>query len=208
MNIGSILAISCLYLNTAAMSSVSFQNFKNHFLIAMPSMTDPSFAETLTIICEHGPEGALGIVVNRPSVLSMSEIFRQIGIDSHEHSEVGQHTVYSGGPVSQERGFVLNSGESSWDSSLEVCSGLQLVTSTDVLVAMAKGKGPKRALVALGYAGWGAGQLEKEISENAWLTCEADSSIVFDTPYHRRLSAAASTLGVNINLISGQVGHA
>ncbi|WP_419533789.1 YqgE/AlgH family protein [Endozoicomonas sp.] len=190
------------------MSSVPFQNFKSHFLIAMPSMADPSFAETLTIICEHSPEGALGIVVNRPSTLPMSEIFRQVGIDNHEQSEVSQHAVYSGGPVSQERGFVLNSGESSWDASMEICPGLQLATSTDVLVAMAEGKGPKQALVALGYAGWGAGQLEKEISENAWLTCEADPSIVFNTPYHQRLSAAANTLGVNINLISDQVGHA
>ncbi|USE36509.1 YqgE/AlgH family protein [Endozoicomonas sp. SCSIO W0465] len=190
------------------MSSVPFQNFKSHFLIAMPGMVDPSFAETLTIICEHSPEGALGIVVNRPSTLPMSEIFRQIGIDHHEQSAVSQHAVYSGGPVSQERGFVLNSGESSWDTSLEICPGLQLTTSTDVLMAMAEGKGPKQVLVALGYAGWGAGQLEKEISENAWLTCEAHPSVVFDTPYHLRLSAAASSLGVNLNLISDQVGHA
>lgn len=190
------------------MSSVPFQNFKSQFLIAMPSMADPSFAETLTIICEHSPQGALGIVVNRPSNLPMSEIFRQIGIGGYNQSDSSKDAVYSGGPVSQERGFVLNSGESSWDASLEICPGLQLATSTDVLVAMAEGKGPKQALVALGYAGWGSGQLEKEISENAWLTCEANPSIVFDTPHHLRLSAAANTLGVNLNLISDQVGHA
>lgn len=190
------------------MSSVPFQNFKSHFLIAMPSMADPSFSETLTLICEHSPQGAVGIIVNRPSPLAMGEIFRQVGIGNYDQTDISQHSVYSGGPVSQERGFVLNSGESSWDASLDICSGLQLATSTDVLVAMAEGKGPKQALVALGYAGWGAGQLEKEISENAWLTCEATPSIVFDTPYHLRLSTAANTLGVNLNLISDQVGHA
>ncbi|MFK0571491.1 YqgE/AlgH family protein [Endozoicomonas sp.] len=205
---GLRLAINGVSPNTPAMSSVPFQNFKSHFLIAMPNMADPSFSETLTIICEHSPQGALGIVINRPSTLAMSEIFRQVGIGDYDQSDSSKHAVYSGGPVSQERGFVLNSGEASWDASLEICPGLQLATSTDVLVAMAGGTGPKQALVALGYAGWGAGQLEKEISENTWLTCEADPSIVFDTPYHLRLCAAANTLGVNLNLISDQVGHA
>lgn len=206
--VSSILAINNLSPDTAAMSSVPFQNFKSHFLIAMPGLVDTSFAETLTIICEHSPEGALGIVVNRPSTLPMSEIFHQLGIANHDQTAVSRHAVYSGGPVAQERGFVLNSGESSWDGSLEISPGLQLATSTDILVAMSEGKGPKQALVALGYAGWGAGQLEQEIANNAWLTCEADTSIIFDIPYHLRLSAAANILGVNLNLISDQVGHA
>ncbi len=190
------------------MSSVPFQNFTNHFLIAMPAMADSFFAQTLTIVCEHSPAGALGFVVNRPSNLMMSEIFRQMGIDEYASTEVGSHEVYSGGPVSRERGFVLNSGEYQWDACVPISPGLQLVTSADILVAMAEGKGPRQAMVALGYAGWGAGQLEKEIAHNIWLTCEAQPAIVFDTPYHQRLSAAASTLGVDLSLISDQVGHA
>ncbi len=190
------------------MSSVPFQNFTNHFLIAMPAMADPFFAQTLTIVCEHSPEGALGFVVNRPSNLMMSEIFRQMGIHHYASADIGSHAVYAGGPVSRERGFVLNTGEYRWDASVQISSGLQLVTSSDILVAMAEGKGPRQALVALGYAGWGAGQLEKEIAQNVWLTCEAEPAIVFDTPYHLRLSAAASTLGVDLSLISDQIGHA
>lgn len=190
------------------MSSISFQNLKSHFLIAMPSMADPSFAETLTLICEHSPKGTLGIIVNRPSSLQIGEIFRQVGISAHNTKKRSHHAVYSGGPVSQERGFVLNTGEFEWDSSLDICQGLQLVTSTDILIAMADDKGPNHSLVALGYAGWGAGQLEKELSENAWLTCESDPAIIFETPCHLRLNAAASTLGINLQLISDQVGHA
>ncbi len=127
----------------------------------MPSMADPSFSETLTLICEHSPQGAVGIVVNRPSTLAMGEIFRQVGIGNYDQTDISQHAVYSGGPVSQERGFVLNSGESSWDASLDICSGLQLATSTDVLVAMAEGKGPKQALGCswlCGLGRWPAGE--------------------------------------------------
>ena len=190
------------------MNEVAFQNLKNHFLIAMPGMVDPSFAESLTLICDHGSDGALGIIVNRPTRLSMAEIFRQIGVDNHGIKSQNGHTVYSGGPVSQERGFVLNSGEQFWDSCLSVGSGIQLTTSSDILIAMAENHGPCHSLVALGYAGWGAGQLENELTKNAWLTCKADPDIIFNTPYHLRLNAAASSLGVDLSLISGQVGHA
>ena len=190
------------------MSRVPFQDLSNHFLIAMPGMVDPSFSETLTLICEHSSEGALGIVVNRPTTISVGEVFRQIGIAGYNHKAGSNQSVYSGGPVSQERGFVLNSGEQSWESSLAIGSGLQLTTSSDILVAIADNEGPGASLVALGYAGWGAGQLEQELSANAWLTCKADPDIIFHTPCHLRLSAAANSLGVNLNLISDQVGHA
>ena len=174
----------------------------------MPGMVDPSFTESLTLICDHNTDGALGIIVNRPTGLSMSEIFRQVGISDHGNKSQSGHSVYSGGPVSQERGFVLNSGEHYWESCLSIGSGIQLATSSDILVAMAEDRGPSHSLVALGYAGWGAGQLENELSQNAWLTCRADPDIIFSTPYHLRLSAAASSIGVNLSLISDQVGHA
>ncbi|OED45668.1 hypothetical protein ACH42_04860 [Endozoicomonas sp. (ex Bugula neritina AB1)] len=190
------------------MSDVAFQNLTNHFLIAMLGMVDPSFAESLTLICDHNADGALGIIVNRPTGLLMSEIFRQVGISNHGEKVQNRHSVYSGGPVSQERGFVLNSGEHCWESSLSISSGIQLATSPDILVAIAEDRGPSHFLVALGYAGWGAGQLEDEISQNAWLTCKADPDIIFNTSYHLRLNAAANSLGVNLNLISDQVGHA
>ena len=190
------------------MSSIPLLNFKSHFLIAMPAMADPSFAGTLTLICEHSSEGALGLIVNRPSTLHVSEIFQQMGLSIDQSNDHGGHSVYAGGPVSKERGFVLNSGESGWDNSMNICAGLQLVTSTDILTAMAENRGPAQTLVALGYAGWGAGQLEKEIAENTWLTCKADPAIIFETPYHQRLSVAASSLGVDLNLMSDQVGHA
>lgn len=190
------------------MSSVSFQNLSNHFLISMPRMVDPSFTETLTLICEHSGEGALGIVVNRPTTISVGEVFRQIGIAGYNHKSGNEQPVYSGGPVAQERGFVLNSGEMLWDSCLTISEGIQLTTSSDILIAIADNKGPGSSLVALGYAGWGAGQLEQELSANAWLICDASPSIIFNTPCHLRLKAAANSLGINLNLISDQVGHA
>ena len=190
------------------MSEVPFQSLKNHFLIAMPGMVDPSFTESLTLICDHNTDGALGIIVNRPTELAMSEIFRQVGIKDHDSKSQSGHSVYSGGPVSQERGFVLNSGEQYWESCQPIGNGIQLTTSSDILVAMAEDRGPSHSLVALGYAGWGAGQLEEELSQNAWLTCKADPDIIFNTPYHLRLNAAASSLGVDLSLISDQVGHA
>ncbi len=190
------------------MTDASFENLKNHFLIAMPGMSDPSFSQTLTLICDHNTDGALGIIVNRPTELVVGEVFRQLGISDHNNKASSGHSVYSGGPVSPERGFILNSGEQNWDSCLSVGRGLQLATSSDILTAMAENRGPSQSLMVLGYAGWGTGQLEDELANNAWLTCKADPDIIFNTPYHLRLSAAASSLGVDLNLLSDQVGHA
>lgn len=190
------------------MSTSSFQSLKNHFLIAMPQMADPSFAETLTLICEHSPDGALGVVINRPTDLTLGEIFRQVGIEHSDSWSQSQNAVYAGGPVASERGFVLHSNDRIWESSLSIGEGLNLTTSKDILVAMANNEGPSHALVALGYAGWGAGQLEREMTENTWLTCAANPSIIFTTPCQQRLTAAASSLGVDLHLLSAQVGHA
>ncbi|MDB2384789.1 YqgE/AlgH family protein [Endozoicomonas sp.] len=190
------------------MNTPSFTSLKSHFLIPMPKMANSSFASSLTIICEHNPQGALGIIVNRPTNLKLGEVFRQAGLDKDCIKGVLGNTVYSGGPVAVERGFVLNSSEKSWSSCLQVCDGLQLTTSKDILVAMSRQQGPDAFLLALGYAGWGAGQLEQELADNAWLNCKADLSIIFDTPAHLRLNQAASSIGVDLALISDQVGHA
>ena len=171
-------------------------------------MADPSFAKTLTLICEHNSEGALGIIINRPTDLKLQEVFAQVGIEQPEICARSPETVFAGGPVSTERGFVLHSGESSWESTLQVNDTLHLTSSRDILFALANDEGPDDAIVALGYAGWGKGQLEREMSDNAWLTCSADNDIIFDTPFHHRLDAAANLIGVNLPLLSDQVGHA
>ncbi|WP_256484633.1 YqgE/AlgH family protein [Endozoicomonas sp. 4G] len=190
------------------MSSKTFQSLKNHFLIAMPRMADTSFAGTLTLVCEHSPTGAMGIIVNRPTELTLGEIFSQVGIKDSDKCFLSPDAIYSGGPVAVERGFVLHSGNDQWQSSLEISQGLQLTTSRDILLAMARDEGPDDSLVALGYAGWGSGQLEKELSDNAWLTCKASQQIIFETPFQRRLDAAAQSLGVDLRLLSDQIGHA
>lgn len=190
------------------MNTSLFTSLKSHFLIPMPNMVESSFASTLTIICEHNPEGALGIVVNQPSNLKLRDVFQQTGIDINCTKNVLEHIVYAGGPVAIERGFILNSSEKKWDSYLEICNGIQLTTSQDILHSISKEQGPKYFLLALGYAGWGAGQLEHELSGNAWLNCQADPEILFHTPTHLRLNQAASNIGVNLSLISKQIGHA
>ena len=176
--------------------------------MAMPKLADSGFASSLAIICEHNQQGALGIVVNRPTNLKLPEVFQQAGLENHNTDYLQNDVVYSGGPVAVERGFVLNSSEKNWSASVPVCSGLQLTTSKDILVAISKQQGPHSFLLALGYAGWGAGQLEQELADNVWINCQADPAIIFETPVHKRLKEAASSIGVNLSLISSQVGHA
>lgn len=187
---------------------MSAQNsFKNHFLIAMPSMDDPNFAQSITYICEHGDEGAMGIVVNRPMELTVAQIFEHLEIQTidgrFEHQQ-----VLRGGPVQMERGFVLHRDKRPWDSTIEVQDGVFLSTSKEVLVAMAEGRGPENALIALGYAGWSAGQLDEEMANNSWLSVPATEHILFDLPFDQRWHAAARLLGVDLSLLSTQVGHA
>ena len=191
------------------MNEPTFQSFKNHFLIAMPRMVDPSFAGTLTLVCEHSPEGAFGIIINRPMVLTFHEILKQSGFEvENGPSQEGLETVYAGGPVAMERGFVLHTGHHCWQSSVPVSDNLQLTSSKDILLAITRDDGPEESLIALGYAGWGRGQLETELSDNVWLTCEAEQHIIFSTPFQYRLEAAAHSIGVDIRLISHEVGHA
>jgi putative transcriptional regulator len=179
----------------------------NQFLIAMPGMSDPNFAQTVTYVCEHGPRGALGIVINRPLEMNMGEVFHQLQLTAVDEA-LSATPVYFGGPVQTDRGFVLHSPDGEWESTLRISPQVYMTTSRDVLEALARGSGPRQSLVALGYSGWDAGQLEQEMSQNAWLTVCADERIVFATPVEQRWQAAARLLGVDLATLSSHAGHA
>jgi len=185
----------------------SSANFTDHFLIAMPGMVDPNFAHTLTYVCEHSAEGALGIVVNQPIDMTLSVLFEQIDITLAD-AERGGSPVHFGGPVQVDRGFVLHRPLGNWQSTLAVSDDIGLTTSKDVLEALGRGEGPHDVFVSLGYAGWSAGQLEHEIAQNAWLTVAADPDVLFDTPAASRLPAAMKLLGIDFSRLSEDVGHA
>jgi putative transcriptional regulator len=179
----------------------------NHFLIAMPSLADPNFSRTVTYLCEHNADGALGIVINRPTDIRLGELLDHLDLRGAS-PEIAEQPVYLGGPVQRERGFVLHRPGRVWDSSLQIDDGIVLTTSEDILAAIAKSEGPSHYLVALGYAGWGAGQLEQEMAENTWLSGPASAEIMFDRPSEQRWRAAAALLGVDLVLLSSDAGHA
>lgn len=180
----------------------------HHFLIAMPGMADPSFSGAVVYICEHSPQGALGLIINRPKDLTLQNLFDRVGLKL-EFDDLGGRSVLHGGPVQTDRGFVLHDDvQNEYDSTLVVGEGLALTMSKDVLKAVADGAGPKRLLVTLGHAGWGEGQLEQEISANAWLTVKADAAVVFDVPPEQRFGAAMNLLGIDPAMLSDQAGHA
>ncbi|MGI9235925.1 MAG: YqgE/AlgH family protein [Woeseiaceae bacterium] len=179
----------------------------NQLLIAMPGMADPHFSTTVTLICEHNDDGALGIVINRPLTLKLSGLFEQLSVDDPDPT-AGDFPVLSGGPVGTERGFVLHGSGESYENTLNVSDDIRLTLSRDVIDAMASGKGPDKSLVALGYAGWQPGQLEIEMLANSWLNVPATPELVFDTPYSKRWDSAARTLGIDIARMSSDAGHA
>lgn len=181
-------------------------SLRDHFLIAMPGLNDSSFAHTVTYICEHSDKGAMGVVINAATPMLLKEIFSQM--DLEDLSDQGDQIVMSGGPVQPERGFVLHSNEAKWQSTLEISPDVSLTASRDIITALAEGRGPKQCLIALGYAGWGEGQLEAEIAANSWLTVPADKNIIFNTPLEERWASAALALGIDVNLISSTAGHA
>jgi len=189
------------------------ENLTKQLLIAMPSMEDPNFSRTVTLICEHTPDGAMGIVVNQPTTLILDELlssFETNHFEQHSANMKSRHNepVYAGGPVQIDRGFILHDSDKQWESTHIIDNNLSLTTSEDILLAIAQGQGPENALVALGYAGWGAGQLEEELSANSWLTVPYDADILFDTPIEKRWHSAATKIGVDVHLISNQTGHA
>jgi putative transcriptional regulator len=179
----------------------------NQFLVAMPSLNDPNFHQSVVYICEHSPQSALGIVINKPTNIVLNDIFRQLSIKTGDQY-MGKQPVFQGGPVQTERGFVIHEPPGNWESTLIMGDSLGVTSSRDVLACMARGQGPQKIFVALGYAGWGAGQLETELANNSWLSTPADRGIIFETPIEQRWQAAARLIGVDLSLLSGDTGHA
>ncbi len=181
---------------------------RNQFLLSMPHLDDPNFAQTLTYICEHGDYGALGLVINRCSGLQLPDLLNHLDLPSGP-IELARHPVYDGGPVHPDRGFVLHPHSAeTWLNTQEITPDVSLTSSLDILEAIAANQGPDEFLVTLGYAGWGPGQLEEELSNNLWLSCPFNFDIIFRMPAEERLNAAASMLGINLNLLTAHAGHA
>jgi putative transcriptional regulator len=183
----------------------------NHFLIAMPSMLDPIFGGAVVYICEHNSEGALGVIINKPTDMTMSSLLERVELDLEIQPlnlPMGDSQILFGGPVQAERGFVLHAPFGQFNSMLPVTDDVSLTTSRDVLEEVAAGRSPRRLLVALGCSGWSAGQLEEEIVRNGWLTVEADPTVIFDLPVGERFSAAIKLLGIDPFMLSGEAGHA
>jgi putative transcriptional regulator len=191
-------------------------NLTNHFLIAMPGLEDESFARSVVYLCEHSERGALGLIINKPSDISLKKLFDKVDL-SLGREDLSNDPVYQGGPVQTERGFVLHdpmlvgeaeSDESVYASTMMIPGGLEMTTSKDVLEALAEGAGPRRVLVTLGYSAWGEGQLESELAENSWLTVGADQAVIFDTPVGERYDRALALLGLQTWMLSPEAGHA
>ena len=189
------------------MKDASTSYLSQHFLIAMPHMADPHFAQTVTYLIEHNAQGAMGLVINRPNGLNLADVLEQLRPDERPPAACQNLQIFSGGPVQTDRGFVLHPAGPQFLATLEL-GELGLSTSQDVRFAIADGTAPEKYLITLGYAGWEAGQLEAELAGNAWLTCPADQHILFDLPFDQRLDAAAARLGVNLSLLTSQAGHA
>jgi putative transcriptional regulator len=188
-------------------------NLTNHFLIAMPSLSDALFGRSVVFMCEHSERGALGLVINKPSDIRLPRLFEKIDLPMGR-ADLQDTPVFQGGPVQTERGFVLHDaidsaeGESIYASTLAIPGGLEMTTSKDVLEAMASGAGPRRVLVTLGYASWAQGQLESEITENSWLTVAADPAVIFDAPVNERYERAMALLGLQPWMLAPDAGHA
>lgn len=186
------------------MDTVSY--FNQQLLIAMPGMEDPNFDHGVTLMCQHNEEGALGITINRHSELTLMDVLAQLEITCSDE-RIANQPVLQGGPVQQERGFVLHT-DGEWEATTQVAPGIMVTTSRDILEAIAEHRGPAKYIVALGYAGWSAGQLEDELKNNAWLNTTADSAIVFDSPIDDRWARAVASLGIDANTLQPVGGHA
>jgi len=185
----------------------SFPSLKNQLLLAMPGLQDPRFARAVIYLCEHNEDGAMGLVINQPIDVPMSRVFEDMAVEYPE--DIGRRPLLAGGPVQRERGFVLHkSADRHWESTVEVSAGISITASRDIIVDIARAEGPADSYITLGYAGWGPGQLEQELAENAWLTTPADPDIIFDIPFPERARATAARIGVDLDRLSPQVGHA
>ncbi len=182
-------------------------NLTHQFLIAMPSMIDSVFSKTVTYICEHNEQGALGLVINRPTDLTLTSLLKQLSISSVD-AQSNDTSIVFGGPVQVDCGFVLHNPMGKWQSTLRINEEVELTTSLDILRAIANSEGPGKMLIALGYSGWDSGQIEQEIAQNSWLTVPASSNILFDLSFEERMPAALQLLGVDLVNLSNEVGHA
>ena len=191
-------------------------NLTNHFLIAMPGLQDEMFSRSVVYVCEHSERGAMGLVINKPGDINMKSLFNKVEL-SLRREDLANAPVFQGGPVQTERGFVLHEpffsgadkpADSVYASTMSIPGGLEMTTSKDVLEALSTGAGPRKVLVSLGYAAWGEGQLESELSDNSWLTVAADNRIIFDTPVAQRYDQALKLLGFEAWMLSPDVGHA
>lgn len=191
----------------APIIDTTITDLTGHFIIAMPGLLDENFNHTVTYICEHDENGTFGIVINRETDITLDEVINQMQIKTQPNQFQDQN-VYLGGPVQQGRGFILHRPTGNWNSSLQVSDHVALTTSRDILEAIAHNNGPKETIIALGYAGWGPGQLETEMAANTWLNCPAEEQIIFNTPVQDRWQAAADLLGVDLQLLSNDAGHA
>ena len=182
------------------------QSLEGKLLLAMPGMKDARFFQTVIYICSHSKEGAMGIVINKPvETLNFSQLLKQLKIKAKAVKEI---PIHAGGPVESGRGFVLHSVDYTQDSTMKVCSSIYLSATVDILQALAKGTGPKKYLLALGYAGWGDGQLEKEMTQNSWLSVDADEAVIFNSPMEEKWTRAMACVGIDSARLSGDVGHA
>ena len=179
----------------------------SQLLVAMPWFSDTTFAQTVTLICEHGEKGALGIILNKPLPMKLGEVLSQMRLTA-VRDDIAERPVLRGGPLYPDRGFVLHRPGGAWDSSHRISEHVQVTTSRDVLAAIARGEGPPEAFIALGYAGWEAGQLERELLDNAWLSLPMSEELVFNVPYEERWQAAWQLLGVKSSSVSLVAGHA
>lgn len=188
-------------------SNQHFESLSNHFLVAMPGLLDPNFSHAVIYICEHSPDGAMGLVINNPLDIPISQIFEQFEMTYSPH--IGAQPLLSGGPVQIDRGFVLHrAGERQWESTRTISGEISLTASRDIISDIAFERGPGELIITLGYAGWGPGQLEEELAHNAWLTVPGDANILFNTPFEQRASAAAAKIGIDLNMLSTDAGHA
>jgi putative transcriptional regulator len=204
---------------------MTMNSLENQLLIAMPSLGDPYFNKTVTYICEHNEEGAMGLIINLPVNITLSDLLKQIEPDDEAEAQVLESSqedvanatdatnsleqlVLSGGPISQQRGFVLHSAQHGWTSSLSLNKEFMITTSKDILLALGTEKAPEQFIVTLGYAGWGPGQLEEEMQANSWLTTPVDADILFKTPIEQRWKKATEKLGIDLAHLSSDIGHA
>ncbi len=183
----------------------------NHFIIAMPTLNDPNFEKSVSYICEHNNEGAMGVVINRPLDLTFADLCDQLEIEITDTDTVA-YPIFDGGPVETERGFILHTPVGEWESTLMVSKDVGLTMSQDIIQAIAEGydsdnKPPEHFIITLGYAGWSEDQIEDEIAENVWLNVPASKSILFQTPIEQRWAAAAALLGINLQQLSTDIGH-